>query len=65
MDAKIVPSLNPLRWWRLIRAVRRLEAEQYAAISADLRPPPGKWLDANSGATWLVPLDGTLERQET
>jgi hypothetical protein len=57
--------MKPPRWWGLIRAVRRLEAEQNAAISPGLRPPPGKWLDANSRATWLVPLDGTLDRQET
>jgi hypothetical protein len=64
MGATLDPSWNPLKWWRAIRAVRRLQADQNAAIPAELRPPPGKSLDANSAASWLVPLDGTLDRQE-
>jgi hypothetical protein len=64
MTPKISPSWNPLSWPALIRAVRRLETDQYAAIPAELRPPPGKWLDTNSAASWSVPLDGTVDRQE-
>lgn len=62
VGARIDQPWNPLRWWQLSRAVRRLVAEQDAAIPPELRPPAGNWLESDQ--EWLQPLSGTLERQE-